>query len=126
MKIIKEGHTPEKKNKVFKCEYCGCEFESSEDEYFENDNIIASAYLNQPIYSYSNCPSCHKMCTNIRFTNGGPFGYSDNDLVAKAVKDAAVDYLSTTEAKPHATTFTFKLDSVSTDDDEDESEDEED
>ena len=123
MKIVKEGRIPEKTTKVFKCENCGCEFEASEDEYFENDNTIASAFLSQPIYSYANCPICHKMCTNIRFSNDGPFGFTVNTSNSDNTAKESVDRQSPINTKPHATRLTFKLDSI---DEDDEPEDEED
>ena len=62
------------------------------------------------------------MCTSIRFTNGGPFGCTPKSNMNDIAKEV-FGHQSLTDAKPHTTRLTFKLDSI---DDNSESEDEED
>jgi hypothetical protein len=53
MEIIKHGE-PEKINqyKIFKCEYCGCEFKANRNEYtYDPFTVFTERY-------YCNCPDC--------------------------------------------------------------------
>lgn len=56
MKIIKEG-TP--KTHTFECKHCGCIFEITDKEYFEN---ASTTYEETGVYAVefnAYCPSCH-------------------------------------------------------------------
>jgi len=61
MRIIKEGKIKYENAVKFKCEKCGCEFESLEDEYWIDTSICLTSYPCQ-YHVYSNCPTCHKIC----------------------------------------------------------------
>lgn len=61
MKILKWGEVPNK-TKVFKCAYCGTEFEAEFGEYRNADQF---AYVCEGITAYCTCPVCGK-CANSR------------------------------------------------------------
>ena len=65
MRIIKEGTIKYKNAAKFKCEKCGCEFESLEDEYWIDNSLCLTTYPSQ-YYIYSNCPTCHKICRSTK------------------------------------------------------------
>ena len=65
MRIIKEGTVKYENAEKFKCEKCGCEFESLEDEYWIDNSLCLTSYPAQ-YYIYSNCPTCHKICRSTK------------------------------------------------------------
>ena len=65
MRIIKEGTVKYENAEKFKCEKCGCEFESLEDEYWLDTTVCLTSYPSQ-YYIYSNCPTCHKICRSTK------------------------------------------------------------